>query len=81
MRLQYNGALAQVTSVLSGTDGDTAEKRLYHKNKGCCYATIISMLLRVKDKVKGEKEEDTDHDENGKKEGAKKRSAERITLE
>jgi hypothetical protein len=32
---RFDGALAQVTRVLSKNDGDTAERSLFHKNKGC----------------------------------------------
>ena len=41
----YDGALAQVTSVLSGDKGtcNTEERNKYHKMRGCCLATIISM--------------------------------------
>ena len=57
---RYDGALAQITRVLSADDGDTAERRLHHKNRGCCYATIIFHLpvpkVEVKVKVKEEKE-------------------------
>jgi hypothetical protein len=46
----YDGALAQVTRVLSG---DTAvcsreERRIFHAKRGCCQATIISCLPEVK---------------------------------
>ena len=43
---RYNGALAQVTRVLSD-DAETcnlAEQRMFHKNKGFCLAAIISTL-------------------------------------
>ena len=41
----YDGALAQVTAVLSGDKSkwNTAERAKYHKMKGFCVATIISM--------------------------------------
>jgi hypothetical protein len=41
----YDGALAQVTSILSGDKGicNTEERSKYHKMRGCCLATIISM--------------------------------------
>jgi hypothetical protein len=39
----YNGALAQVTRVfnMDPTCCDTVECSIFHKNKGCCLATII----------------------------------------
>ena len=41
----YDGALAQVTAVLSDDKGkcNTEERHRYHKMRGCCMATIISM--------------------------------------
>ncbi len=43
---RYNGALAQVTRVLSddAETCDLAEQRMFHKNKGFCLAAIISTL-------------------------------------
>jgi hypothetical protein len=76
---QYDGALAQVTRVLSKDDGDSAEKRLFHKNMGCCYATIISHLPKAKAKIK-EKEGGDDDEDNEQGVGAKW-SAKYITLE
>jgi hypothetical protein len=42
--VRYNGALAQVTPVFSDDPmcSDTAEHCMFHKNKGCCLATIIA---------------------------------------
>jgi hypothetical protein len=42
--MRYNGALAQVTHVFSNNPmcGDTAERCVFHKNKGCCLAAIIA---------------------------------------
>jgi hypothetical protein len=76
---QYDGALAQVTRVLSADDGDTAERRLVHKNRGCCYATIISHLPETKVQAKVKKEGGDDKDNN--QGGGTKRTAESITLE
>ncbi len=41
---RFNGALAQVTHVFNvdPTYCDTAERRAFHKNKGCCRAAIIA---------------------------------------
>ncbi len=41
--VRYNGALAQVTRVFSNnpTCSNSAERRMFHKNKGCCIAAII----------------------------------------
>jgi hypothetical protein len=77
---QYDGALAQITRVLSADDGDTAERRLHHKNRGCCYATIISHLPvpKVKVKVREEKE---GGDNDNKQGGGTKRPAECILSE
>jgi hypothetical protein len=52
-----DGALAQVTRVFSTDPGscDSAEHGMYHQNRGCCLATIISCLpavSRVKDESK-----------------------------
>jgi hypothetical protein len=43
---KYDGALAQVTRVFSSDQEvcDTAERRMFHKNKGYCRAVIISTL-------------------------------------
>jgi len=43
---RYDGALAQITRVLSDdpTICDSAERRMFHKMRGCCSATIISTL-------------------------------------
>ncbi len=43
---RYDGALAQVTGVLSDDPEtcDSAEQRMVHKNKGFCLAAIISTL-------------------------------------
>ncbi len=41
--VRYDGALAQVTRVLSGSC-DSAEHCMDHQNRGCCLATIISCL-------------------------------------
>ncbi len=40
----YDGALAQVTRVFSNnpTYSNSAERRMFHKNKGCCPAAIIA---------------------------------------
>ena len=79
---QYDGALAQVTRVLSKDDGDSAEKRLFHKNMGCCYATLISHLPKAKAKIKvKEEKEGGDDDEDNKQGVGAKRSAKYITLE
>jgi hypothetical protein len=41
---RFNGALAQVTHVFNMDQicCDTAERRAFHKNKGCCRAAIIA---------------------------------------
>ena len=43
---QYDGALAQVTRVLSNNAEtcDLAERHMFHKNKGFCLTVIISTL-------------------------------------
>ena len=51
-------ALEQSTRVLNADDGDTAEKWLYHKNRKCCYATVITTLPVPKVEVKVEKEKE-----------------------
>ena len=45
---RYDGALAQVTRVFSGDweKFDTAERRAFHKNHGCCLAAIIAWPSR-----------------------------------
>ena len=80
---RYDGALAQITRVLSADEGDTAQRPLFHKNRGCCYASIISHLpvLTGKAKVKNEKEGGEDDDNNNEKEGGAKWTAACITLE
>ena len=78
---QYDGALAQITRVLSADDGDTAERRLHHKNRGCCYATIISHLPVPKVKVKVKEEKEGGEDNDNKQGGGTKWPAKCITLE
>ena len=75
---RFDGALAQVTRVLSKNDGDTAERALFAKNKGSCYVTIITTLPMPKEEVKVKKEGGGYVDE---KEGGKKRPATCVTLE
>ena len=52
---RYNGSLVQVTHVSSvdPTCCNLAEWWMYHNNRGCCLATIIS-CLHVVSSVKGE---------------------------
>jgi hypothetical protein len=42
--VRYDGALAQVTHVFSEdpTCSNSAERRMFHKNKGCCLVAIIA---------------------------------------
>ena len=42
----FDGVLAQVTRVFGSDPGfcDSAERWMYHHNRGCCLATIISCL-------------------------------------
>ncbi len=61
---RYNGALAQVTRVLSGSC-DSAEHFMDHHNRGCCFATIIS-CLSVVGNVK-EEGDDSDREEAAKR--------------
>ena len=37
---------------MSADDGDTADRRPFHKNRGCCCATIISHLPVMKEETK-----------------------------
>jgi hypothetical protein len=62
---RYDGALAQVTRVLSGSC-DSAERSMDHYNRGCCLATIISCMPDVGNV----KEEGDDSD---RKEAAKRK--------
>ena len=78
---RFDGALAQVTRVLSVADGDTAERRLVHKNRGCCYATIISHLPETKVQAKVKKEKEGGDDGDNKQGAGTKRTAACITLE
>lgn len=41
---RYDGVVAQVTRVFSGDANacDTAERRAFHRNHGCCLAAIIA---------------------------------------
>ena len=52
-------------------EGDTAERRLFYKNRGCCYATIISHLPVLTGKTN---EGGKDDDNNNEKEGGTKRT-------
>ena len=62
--MRYDGALAQVTRVLSGdkTKCSREKRRMFHAKRGYCEATIISCLPEVKsrllsaDEVREEKE-------------------------
>ncbi len=47
--VHFDGAMAQVTRVFSSDPGscDSVECQMYHHNRGCCLATIISCLLVV----------------------------------
>ncbi len=63
--VRYDGALAQVTRVLSGSC-DSAERCMDHHNRGCCLATIIS-CLPVVGNVKEE------GDDSDRKEAAKRK--------
>jgi hypothetical protein len=47
---RYDGALAQVTRVLSGDEAvcSREERRMFHAKRGCCQATIISCFPEVK---------------------------------
>ena len=84
---RYDGALAQVTSVLGGDNSyDKGERKLFHHNKGFCYATIISALpvfehvnMKVEKWDKGEMGEEISNDSNEKK--GKERVCGVITLE
>ncbi len=80
----YDGALAQVTRVLGDDNSyDKGEHKMFHHNRGFCYATIISALPvveSVKMKVeKGEKGDGICDDSNEK--NVKKRACGVITLE
>jgi hypothetical protein len=57
----FDGALAQVTRVFSSDPGscDSAERRMYYHNRGCCFATILSSLPVVRSM----KEEGNDNDD------------------
>ncbi len=59
----FDGALVQVTRVFSSDPGycDSAERRMYHHNRGCCLATIISCLPEVRS-VKDEGKDDGDNE-------------------
>ena len=48
---QYDGAVVQVTRVFSGDAEvcDTAERRQFHKNHGCCLAAIIAWPSHYRD--------------------------------
>jgi hypothetical protein len=57
----FDGGLAQVTHVFSSDPGscDSAEHQMYHHNRGCCLATIIS-CLPVVSSVKDEGKDNDD---------------------
>jgi hypothetical protein len=65
---RFDGALSQVTRVFSSDPGscDSAEHWIYHHDRGCCLATIISSLPVVS----SVKEEGNDNDD---KEAAKRK--------
>lgn len=71
---RYDGALAQVTTVLGKDSTNSEERKMHHHNKGFCYATIITALpetVKVEVEVKG----------NFSIKGEKKRACDAITLE
>ena len=70
---RFDGALRHLTRVLSADDGDTAEKRLFHKNRGCCYATIITTLPMPMVEMNVEKEGGGDETITMKKKGKRSR--------
>jgi hypothetical protein len=77
---RYDGALAQVTRVLGDDAGcyEKEERKLFHKNKGFCYATLITALPgTVKGEVKVEKTEEI----GGDSKSGNKREYGIITLE
>ena len=78
---RFDGALAQITRVLSADDGDTAERKLHYKNRGCCYASIISHLPVPKVEVKVKEEKEGGDDRENKQGAGTKRAAECIALE
>jgi hypothetical protein len=41
---QYDGVLAQVIEVYSKDSASPTRRRKFHRNKGCCVASIISSL-------------------------------------
>ena len=49
---RYDGAVAQITRVFSGDPvlSDTAERRAFHKNHGCCLAAIIAWPSHHRDR-------------------------------
>ncbi len=68
---RYDGALAQVTHVFNSDPGscDSAERRMYHHNRGCCLAKIIS-CLPVVSSVKDESKDNYDKEmANRKRDG------------
>ena len=79
----YNGALVQVRRVLGPNAGvfDTTKRRLNHKNKGYCFATIITALT-VMEKVEVKMEGCVDHG-NGKAKGkgGKKRAVDTVHID
>ena len=44
--VRYDGAVAQIIRVFSGDQEkcDTAERRAFYKNHGCCLTAIIAWL-------------------------------------
>jgi hypothetical protein len=50
---RFDGALTLVTHVFSSDPGscDSAERRMYHHNRGCCLASIISCFITEPEKV------------------------------
>jgi hypothetical protein len=69
--VRFDGALVQVTRVFSFDPGscDSAEHWMYHHNKGCCLATIISTLPVVSSMKETGKENDNKEVAKRKRDG------------
>ena len=77
---RYDGALTRVLGP-NANMFDSAERQLYHKNKGYCFATIITALT-VMEKVEVKMEGRVDFGNgNAKGKGGKKRAAESIHVD
>ena len=61
---QYDGVLAQVIDVYSTQSSSPTSRRKFHRNKGCCVASIISSLPDTTVQKMSEQKRKAEQDKN-----------------